>query len=180
LPACELTAELLKLAALLLFGALLSPSFIADFAVGDYVFVVAAIVLARPAALLVALAGSRLTRREWMAAAWFGPRGFASVVYALLVLHAGLASGEEIFHLAGVAVALSIVAHSSTDVLVARSFERAEAESPAEGLLAETPEGDAAEGDGGASGGEASGGAPGDDSDDSTDPGAPVDRVRRA
>jgi NhaP-type Na+/H+ or K+/H+ antiporter len=136
----ELAAELLKLAALLMFGALLSPSFLADLTVGDYVFVVAAIVLARPAALVVALAGSHLTRREWMAAAWFGPRGFASVVYALLVLDAGLASGEKIFHLVGAAVALSIIAHSSTDVLVARSFERAETEDPGDGLLADVPD----------------------------------------
>lgn len=122
----ELTAELLKLAALLVFGALLSPAFLAGFSVGDYVFVAAALVLARPAALGLALIGSGLTRREWMAAAWFGPKGFATVVYALLVLDAHLPRGDEIFHLAGAVVALSIVAHSSTDVLIARSFERAE------------------------------------------------------
>jgi NhaP-type Na+/H+ or K+/H+ antiporter len=118
----ESIAELLKLAALLVFGAILSPDFIAGFSVGDYVFVVAALVLARA----IALAGTRPTRRERLAAAWFGPKGFASVVCALLVLHAGLAAGDEIFHLAGVVVALSIIAHSSTDLVVARWFESRE------------------------------------------------------
>lgn len=122
----ELVAELLKLAALLVFGAVLSPAFIADFSVGDYLFVVATLLLVRPVALAIALLGSGLTRGEWLAAAWFGPKGFASVVYALLVLDAGLPSGDEIFHLAGAVVTLSIVAHSSTDVVVARLFERAE------------------------------------------------------
>jgi NhaP-type Na+/H+ or K+/H+ antiporter len=86
------------------------------------------LVFARPIALAAALAGTRLTRRERLAAAWFGPKGFASVVYARLVLHAGLGAGDEIFHLAGVVVALSIIAHSSTDLVVARWFRTTEDE----------------------------------------------------
>lgn len=113
-------AELLKLAALLAFGALLSPSFIAGFSLGDYAFVAAVILVARPLALAIPMVRSGLTRREWLLAAWFGPKGFASVVYALLVLDAGLASSDHIFHLAGAAVVISIVAHSSTDTVAAR------------------------------------------------------------
>ncbi len=120
----ETLTELLKLAALLLFGALLSLSFIGGFSVGDYLFVVAALLIPRPAALMIALVGSGMTRQERLAAAWFGPKGFASVVYALLVLHAGLGTSDEIFHLAGAVVALSIVAHSSTDHVIALWFER--------------------------------------------------------
>lgn len=127
----ESLAELLKLAALLMFGAVFSRSFLADFSPGDYVFVVAALLVARPAALAVAFLGSRLPRQQWIAAAWFGPKGFASVVYALLVLDAGLQSSNEIFHLAGAVVALSIIAHSSTDLLVARSLQRRSAPAPA-------------------------------------------------
>jgi len=119
----ELVAELLKLGALLVFGALISLEFLGEIGVSGYVFAVLALFVARPIALGVALVRSPLGRKERLAAAWFGPKGFASVVYALLILEAGLLLSDELFHLAGLVIAASIVAHSSTDVLVARWFE---------------------------------------------------------
>ena len=44
----ELVAELLKLAALLVFGALISPSFLADIPLNGYLFAAAALLVARP------------------------------------------------------------------------------------------------------------------------------------
>jgi NhaP-type Na+/H+ or K+/H+ antiporter len=61
--------------------------------------------------------------REQAAAAWFGPKGFASVVYGLLVLNSSVDSAGTIFHLVAITVALSILLHSSTDIVVARSFD---------------------------------------------------------
>jgi hypothetical protein len=55
---------------------------------------------------------------------WFVPKGFASVVYGLLVLESGITAADEVFHLVALTVVLSILAHSSTDVLVARLFDR--------------------------------------------------------
>jgi NhaP-type Na+/H+ or K+/H+ antiporter len=124
-PVGELVSELLKLAALLVFGALISPEFLAEISMSGWVFVLIAFILARPVALAVALWRSGLTRREQVAAMWFGPKGFASVVYGLLVLEAGLAAGDVIFHLVAATIALSIILHSSTDVVVANSFARA-------------------------------------------------------
>ncbi|GAA3742616.1 NhaP-type Na+/H+ or K+/H+ antiporter [Spinactinospora alkalitolerans] len=121
----ELVAELLKLAALLVFGAVMSPAFLADIPLSGWVFAVLVLVLARPVALLTALVGSDLGRDERLAVAWFGPKGFASVVYGLLVLHSGLAASNEVFHLVALAIAISILAHSSTDILIVRRFESA-------------------------------------------------------
>lgn len=120
----ELIAELLKLAALLVFGALISVPFLGEISWTGWLFAVAALLLARPVALAVAFAGSKLTRREQVAAMWFGPKGFASVVYGLLVLESGIPAADEVFHLVALTVVLSILAHSSTDVLVARLFDR--------------------------------------------------------
>jgi NhaP-type Na+/H+ or K+/H+ antiporter len=119
----ELVAELLKLAALLVFGALISPEFLADIPWTGWVFAVLALVIARPVALSVSFWGSGLGMREQAAAMWFGPKGFASVVYGLLVLNGGIPAADEIFHLVALTIALSIVAHSSTDVIVARLFD---------------------------------------------------------
>ena len=100
-----------------------------------YLFAVLAVTAVRPVALGLALVSSALTRREWIAAAWFGPKGFASVVYGLLILEAGIGHGDELFHLVAVVIAISIVAHASSDVPVARWFRDRDAQP-------ETPEPD--------------------------------------
>lgn len=115
----ELAAELLKLGALLVFGALISPSFLAEISWTGWVFAILVLVAVRPLAMAASFAGSGLHMREQLAAMWFGPKGFASVVYGLLVLNSGIAAADEIFHLVALTVALSILAHSSTDVIVA-------------------------------------------------------------
>lgn len=106
-----------------MFGALLTPHLFADLSLGGYVAVVLAIVLIRPASLLLSLIGTRFDRREKLTAAWFGPKGFASVVYGLLVLQSGIPQAEEAYTLIAVCIAFSIVAHSSTDVPIARMFD---------------------------------------------------------
>ncbi|TDC78954.1 cation:proton antiporter [Actinomadura sp. 7K507] len=121
----ELIAELLKLAALLVFGALLSPTFLGEVGWSGWLFAVLALVVARPVALWVSFLRSKLSTREQVAAMWFGPKGFASVVYGLIVLKSGIAAGDQIFHLVAATIALSILAHSSTDVIVAKGFDSA-------------------------------------------------------
>ncbi|GAB1692879.1 cation:proton antiporter [Krasilnikovia sp. M28-CT-15] len=134
----ENIAELLKLAALLVFGALISPAFLAEISWQGWVFALLAIFLARPVALWVSFLRSGLDLREQAAAMWFGPKGFASVVYGLLVLESGIAAADVVFHLVAVTIVLSIVLHSSTDVVIARWFDDA-AETPAwHGVLRRT------------------------------------------
>ena len=120
-------AEVLKLASLLVFGALLSPHLLAEVGVRGYAFAVITLLVVRPLALLIALGGGPLTRREFIVAAWFGPRGFTSVLYALLVVSSGTRGSIEIFHEVAIVVALSVLLHSSTDVLAFRWLEAEEA-----------------------------------------------------
>jgi NhaP-type Na+/H+ or K+/H+ antiporter len=126
----ENVAELLKLAALLVFGALISVEFLGEISWRGWLFAVLAIVVARPVALWISFLRSGLGLREQAAAMWFGPKGFASVVYGLLVLESGIAAGDEVFHLVALTIVISILAHSSTDVVVARAFDDAR-EAPA-------------------------------------------------
>lgn len=126
----ELMAELLKLAALLVFGALISPQFLGEIPWTGWVFAVLALIVVRPVALGIAFVGSGLSVREQAAAMWFGPKGFASVVYGLLVLNSGIPAADEIFHLVALTITLSIIAHSSTDVVIARQFDESH-EAPA-------------------------------------------------
>lgn len=117
----DLVTELVKLSALFIFGALISPEVLgAQLGAMDYAFALLSLIAVRPLALGIALLGSRLGWREWIAAVWFGPKGFSSMMFGLLILKAGVPQGVRLFHLVAIVVAGSIVVHSSTDVPAVR------------------------------------------------------------
>ena len=74
--------------------------------------------------------GTPLDRRERLVVGWFGPKGFASVVFALLILQANVPSARHLFSLAALVIAGSIVLHSSKDSLIARTFHDGGESSP--------------------------------------------------
>ncbi len=130
-PLGEPIAELLKLAALLVFGAVISPQLVQDIGALDYVFAVVALVVIRPVAIAIALAGSGIGWRETLVAGWFGPKGFASVVYGLLILQSSAPNAAHLAHLVAIVIIGSILTHSSTDVVIANWFRQREAARPA-------------------------------------------------
>ena len=122
-PFGELISELTKFAAVLVFGALLTPAFFTGTTPGEWVVALLSLLLVRPASVIVSLWRAGLSRRELYAAAWFGPKGFASVVYGLLAAQSGIAEADTVFELVALAIAVSIVAHSMSDVPVSRVFD---------------------------------------------------------
>ena len=60
--------------------------------------------------------------------AWFGPKGIATMAFAILVLGRDLAEGVTIFNLAALTVFCSIIAHGVTDTAGARWIARRGAE----------------------------------------------------
>lgn len=122
----ENLTELLKLSALLAFGAAIQVNSLRTLGVGSFAFVAIALLIARPAGLIPALWRSGMSWPERLTAAWFGPKGFASVVFGLLVLHARIAHGDTLFLLVSLVIVVSIVAHSTSDVPIAEWFRRRE------------------------------------------------------
>jgi len=121
----EIVTELLKLAALLVFGALISFEFLTHAtSLAGFFFAIMVLVVVRPLALGLALLGSALNWRERVAAAWFGPKGFASVVLGLMIWNTRIPRRDELFHMIALVIVMSITAHSSTDILIARWFQR--------------------------------------------------------
>ncbi|MHA6623120.1 cation:proton antiporter [Pseudonocardia sp. DLS-67] len=119
----ELVSELTKFAAVLVFGALLTPMFLLDLTLGEWAVALLALLVVRPASVLVSLWRTDLPRRERYAAAWFGPKGFASVVYGLLVVQSGIPEAGTVFELVALTIAVSMVVHSMSDVPVAKAFD---------------------------------------------------------
>jgi NhaP-type Na+/H+ or K+/H+ antiporter len=87
-------------------------------------FVPFALLIARPAAVTAALAGTRMPRAHKAFIAWFGPKGVASILFALFVLNSDVANGPLVFDVAAFVVLASIVAHGLTDTVGARWIER--------------------------------------------------------
>jgi NhaP-type Na+/H+ or K+/H+ antiporter len=83
-------------------------------------FVAFALLLARPAAVLVSFARTGIPRPEKLFMAWFGPKGVASMLFALFVLKSGVGSDELIFDVAAIVIIASITAHGLTDTVGAR------------------------------------------------------------
>jgi NhaP-type Na+/H+ or K+/H+ antiporter len=117
--------EVVKLGIFLVFGAVLTLDGLFEdgwAAVGIAAFT---LLLARPIALFVSLAGSRqvsVAEKGFMA--WFGPKGVATMTFALFVLGSQVPEGERIANIAALTVFVSIIAHGLTDNAGAEWIEK--------------------------------------------------------
>jgi sodium/hydrogen antiporter len=91
---------------------------------GLLAFIPFALLVARPVAVLTSLAGTRLPRPQKAFIAWFGPKGVASMLFALFVLDAPVAQGELVFDVAAFVILASIIAHGLTDTVGASWIQR--------------------------------------------------------
>ncbi|RLV57530.1 sodium:proton antiporter [Aeromicrobium phragmitis] len=119
-PTGELVSEMVKGAALIAFASLVDLGTLGTAGWAGVILAGLVILVARPAPIVLTLVGTRLTMAERLSVAWFGPKGFASVAYAVIVAFSGMDMADDVLALTTVVVLASIVAHSSTDVTVAR------------------------------------------------------------
>jgi NhaP-type Na+/H+ or K+/H+ antiporter len=106
--------ELVQVAVFVVFGSLLTfDGLFGDW--GAIGIVVVALFVARPVAIFVALAGTRMDAATKGFMAWFGPKGVATMAFGLLVLGQNIPGKERIFDIAALAVFASIFLHGLTD-----------------------------------------------------------------
>jgi NhaP-type Na+/H+ or K+/H+ antiporter len=87
-------------------------------------FIVVTLLLARPAAVMIAFLRERMPAPMKLFIAWFGPKGVASMLFALFVLNSDAGSRELIFDVAAFTVLASIIAHGFTDTVGAGWIRR--------------------------------------------------------
>jgi NhaP-type Na+/H+ or K+/H+ antiporter len=107
--------EIVKLGIFLVFGSLLTLHALTREGLPALVFVAVVFLLARPLAVWVALLGTRTDGPTRLFMGWFGPKGVATMTFALLVLDQNIVSGERIFDLVALVVFCSIIVHGATD-----------------------------------------------------------------
>jgi NhaP-type Na+/H+ or K+/H+ antiporter len=107
--------EIVKLAVFTVFGSLLTLHGLLGGGWAAVGVVAGTLLLARPLALFIALAGTRLSTTSKAFMAWFGPKGVATMAFSLLILGRDVQAGPRIFDVAALAVFASILAHGASD-----------------------------------------------------------------
>ncbi len=88
------------------------------------IFIAFALLVARPVAIALAFVRARLPRAQQAFIAWFGPKGVASMLFALFVLDSNVGHRSLIFTTAAFTVITSIAVHGLTDTIGATWLER--------------------------------------------------------
>jgi NhaP-type Na+/H+ or K+/H+ antiporter len=120
----ENVSAILQVITFFVFGALIVATGFDHSVPPLVVFVLFALLVARPAAVMISFARTGIARPQKLFMAWFGPKGVASMLFALFVLKAGVEDGDLIFDIAAIAIICSIVAHGLTDTVGAKWMAR--------------------------------------------------------
>jgi NhaP-type Na+/H+ or K+/H+ antiporter len=97
-------------------------------------FIAFALLIARPVAILLSFLRERLPMPQKLFIAWFGPKGVASMLFALYVLDSAVDDRSLVFAVAAFAILTSITAHGLTDTVGATWVGRRMRRQPAEEL----------------------------------------------
>lgn len=120
----EAEGELLTLLTFLFFGAVGVPLAIDAFGWRTALYVLLSLTVVRMIPVLLSLIGSGLHRETRLFIGWFGPRGIATVVFAIIVLEHPEVPGEVIVPIASLAVVASALLHGITAAPWARHLGR--------------------------------------------------------
>jgi sodium/hydrogen antiporter len=122
-PFVEETGALVSLLVWLAFGAVELVPAVESLTWQMVLYAILSLTVVRMVPVLAALTGARLDWATSLLVAWFGPRGLASVVFALLALEElGRPAAGRAVAVITVTVVLSIVAHGATAEPLARRY----------------------------------------------------------
>ena len=87
-------------------------------------FIAFALLVARPVAIWLSFLRIGMPSPHRLFVAWFGPKGVAGMLFAVLVLNSAVGERSVIFEAAAFVILVSIIAHGLTDTLGASWIER--------------------------------------------------------
>ena len=111
LLAAEGTGDTMALITWVVFGAAVVGQTIASFSWTIVLYSVLSLTVVRMLPVFLVLAGMNLRTDEKLFIGWFGPRGLASIVFAVIVLNEKLPGGDTIAMTVVCTIILSIIAH---------------------------------------------------------------------
>ncbi len=121
----EAEGQLLVLLAFLIFGATLLPEALPVISWWTVLYAVLSLTLIRMVPIALSLIGAGVRPATVLVLGWFGPRGLATILFALLIIEKiGMEAGDELLGIAFITVGLSILAHGITAAPFARAYAR--------------------------------------------------------
>ena len=120
----ELLGELLALIVWFLFGAVLLPTAFDHLDARVMIYGVVSLTLVRMVPVALSLIGTGLPAADVVFIAWFGPRGLASVVFAILAIETfeGSTLADQAVGVVAFTVALSVLLHGLTSITPGRRY----------------------------------------------------------
>jgi NhaP-type Na+/H+ or K+/H+ antiporter len=130
--AAEGIGETLAMMTWFIFGAAVIGQSVQHFTWEILVYAILSLTVIRMLPIFLSLSGTGESTASKLFLAWFGPRGLASIVFAIIVLNKGVPGGEFVAMIAGLTVFFSLVAHGVSanplaKLLVQREGKKADA-----------------------------------------------------
>ena len=137
----EAEGQLLTLLVFLCFGAALLPMAFANITWIGFFYSLMGLTVLRMFPVAISLIGTKLRPETRLFVGWFGPRGVASIVFALMLLNeTAVPAHKEIFAVAMMTVALSVISHGLTAYPLAKWYAgRTEAMKDADSAIENKP-----------------------------------------
>ena len=120
----ENVSSILSVLAFFVFGALIVATGYGGGVACCSLFIAFALLVARPLAVAISFLRVDLPKPHRAFIAWFGPKGVASMLFALFVLKSAVGERDLIFEIAAFVILASIIAHGLTDTVGSRWIER--------------------------------------------------------
>ncbi len=113
--------QLFTMAAFLVYGAVLLPAGIKHLSVQSVVVAIAFLTVVRMLPIMISLAGTGLALKEKLFLGWFGPRGLASILFALIIIDEyDIPHEDELLACIVMTVFLSIILHGISSTPLAQ------------------------------------------------------------
>jgi sodium/hydrogen antiporter len=131
LRGAEHTGEALALLTWVAFGGIVVARIIDRANLPALLYAVLSLTLIRMLPVFLCLIGTGMRVSEKLFMGWFGPRGLATIVFAVLILDARLAGNDTIMLAAGWTVLASVIAHGISANPLVKAISRGHHQAPA-------------------------------------------------
>ncbi len=120
----ETEGEILVMLTFIIFGAVLLPMAFAEWNTSVLVYALLSLTLVRMLPIALSLIGTGLRWQTVMLFGWFGPRGIASIIYLLIVVHdSTLPDLNPIMQITATTIGLSVLLHGLSAAPLSRWYQ---------------------------------------------------------
>jgi len=140
LRGAEHMGEALALLTWVVFGGIVVAKLIDRITWPALLYAVLSLTIVRMLPVFLCLIGTRTSTADKLFIGWFGPRGLATIVFAVLVLDEKLPGNDTVILTAGWTVLLSVIAHGATANPLVKAIGSRFQETTNEGRTSSTPD----------------------------------------